>query len=149
MQRIPFVRGAAVLALLALGACDTTRSTSPDPTETRARLSYSSASPTVSNSGGTPLVSWNAVTNATGYTVRFIILRYVNGSYAGRGISTLASTTGTSYLDTSHSYTGQWSCSDEGPDGSTYTYVYEYEVITTRSDGTTLSERVYAPVGEC
>jgi Dual-action HEIGH metallo-peptidase len=100
----------------------------------------------VTNSGGYPLITWNVAAGATSYTVRLIDLMWVNGVYQGRSFTTLATTTGTSYLDTSHGYTGQYQCSYDL--GDTYTVAYEYEVVANFPNGTS-SARHYAPIAQC
>jgi hypothetical protein len=122
---------------------DATRKTYPIPGPTGL---------TVTNSGGYPLVSWNAAPGATGYTVRLITFRTQNGQYSGRGFAFLTTTTGTSYLDTAHEYTGVYDCPgvDEGL-GATYGYWYEYSVQAHYPHGSSSVDysRHYAPIAWC
>lgn len=150
MQRSVVVRGAAVLALAVLAACDAPIS-APNATEAPdelARHNVASTSLAVTNSGGHPLVSWTAVPGATSYTVRLVtILVFTHGSQRLR--TDLATTTGTSYLDTSRFYTGDYSCPryDEGI--GSWTERYQYVVVSHLATGGTSMQSVDAPIGEC
>lgn len=148
MLRSPIIRFAAVLSFAALAGCDSPTAGAADGRNpVQPRYTFPVASISVTNSGGTPLVSWGAVTGATSYTVRLITYNTANGAYVNRFFSTLTSTTGTSYLDTSNSYTGIYQCTDgyEGPDGIERGHWYEYEVISVFPTGTS-SARHYAPI---
>lgn len=107
----------------------------------------------VTSSSGTPLVSWNAVTGATGYTVSLITFNTVNGNYQNHYYTTLGTTTGTSYLDIDNVYTGVYECNwDLGwPEGETQGVWYEYAVQATYANGTSpiLYSRHYAPIAQC
>ena len=116
-----------------------------DLTAVRWLYSLPATYPTVTNSGGDPLVSWSALPEATSYTLRRITLRYDDGVYLGRSIATVATTTATSYLDADRTYTGVSSCERPDRDGSTLQYFYEYEVLATYPNGTS-SGRAAAPI---
>ena len=145
MHRFSISRAAAVLLLAgAMAACaETPTGAALAPPEAPALVLA------VSNSGGNPLVSWDAVPGATSYTVRFVtVLVFPPYGTTRRTRTDLATTTGTSYLDTSHVYTGDTSCqrSDEwlGP----YTEHYQYVIVSQLASGTS-TQTVDAPVGEC
>ena len=107
---------------------------------------------TVTNSGGYPLLTWNAASGATSYTVRLITFYTQNGQYRSRAFTHLADTTGTSYLDLAHDYTGISECPgvDEGL-GETYGYWYEYSVQAHYPHGSSSVDysRHYAPIASC
>lgn len=155
MRRFPTLRhGAALLALLAVAACDNAPTAASDvrtPGQTTARFTLSPPSGlSVTNSGGYPLVSWTAPAGATSYKVSLISYVTVNGAYQRRFIGTLATVTGTSYLDTANPYTGSHNkCDEEGPDGNIYGGWYEYQLIANYPTGSSLDTRIYAPIGEC
>lgn len=153
MQRIRVRSGIAMLALLALGACDTTRSpTAPGPAATPRFNTNPAPSPTVTNSGGYPLISWSALAGATSYSVvlrnqRTLIDKATLATQTQDFDYPLGSTTGTSFLDSAHPYTGKSRCTSYG----TYTTVwtmYTYRVTATFPDGTTTGT-VTAPVAPC
>ncbi len=107
---------------------------------------------TVTDSNGTPLVSWNAASGATGYTVSLINFNTVNGNYQNHFFSTLGTTSGTSYLDTNNTYTGVYECNwDWGWEGQTQGVWYEYAVQATYAKGNSpiLYSRHYAPIASC
>ena len=110
----------------------------------------------VTNSGGYPLISWVAVPGATSYTVRLVTTFFWTtwrGDTSRRSFwETKGTTTGTSFLDTSRTYSGEIHCTwpadyPYGPN-DTYTEYYEYAVVAQLASGTS-TQRVYAPVGEC
>lgn len=107
---------------------------------------------TVTNSGGYPLLTWNAASGATGYTVRLITFNTQNGQYTNRSFTILGTTTGTSYLDTQNSYSGTYQCPemDLGM-GDTYGSWYEYSVQAHYPTGSSPidSSRHYAPIAWC
>lgn len=151
MQRITVRSGIAVLALLALGACDMTRNpTAPEPAATPHFNTNPAPSPTVTNSGGYPLISWSALTGATSYSV---VLREKRTEFVGTIGQTqnfdypLGSTTGTSFHDTSNPYTGKSSCTTYGTYKTVFR-MYSYMVTATFPDGTTTGT-VAAPVSPC
>jgi hypothetical protein len=107
---------------------------------------------TVSNSGGNPLLSWAAVAGATSYSVALVVTRTETNRQTAEGNTyvdeyRLGSTTGSSYLDSAHPYTGTSMCMY-----STYPIVnrenYRYRVTAIFADGTSLST-VLAPVAQC
>lgn len=106
----------------------------------------------VTNSGGYPLVSWNAAPGATSYTVRLITFYTQNGQYTGRGFTFLTTTSGTSYLDAANPYTGVYECPgvDTGM-GESYGYWYEYSVQAHYPHGSSSVDysRHYAPIAGC
>lgn len=107
---------------------------------------------TVTNSGGTPLISWNAMTGATSYTVQLITFNTENGQYTNRYFTVLANTTSTSYLDTDQTYTGVYQCPGEDTGmGTTYGYWYEYSVRANYPNGSSNPDaaRHYAPIAWC
>ncbi len=119
---------------------------------TAVRSIYPLAAPvitSVTNSGGHPLITWNAAPGATSYTVQLITFNTLNGQYQNRSFATLGTTTGTSYL-TSHTWTGTYSCSmgtiDErfGEQGKWY----EYSVRANYPNGSSNPDaaRHYAPI---
>jgi hypothetical protein len=153
MHRSTLRYGAALLALLATAACDTPTATpaARQPGQTPARFTLSPATGlSVTNSGGYPLVSWTAPAGATSFKVSLISYVTVNGAYQRRGIGTLSTVTGSSYLDSANPYTGSYTkCDDEGPDGNIYGGWYEYQVIANYPTGSSLDARIYAPIGDC
>ncbi len=122
---------------------------------TAVRAIYPLAGPsglTVTNSGGTPLVTWNAAPGATSYTVQLITFRTQNGGYTGRSFTFLANTTGTSFLDAENTYTGAYECPGEDMGmGVTYGYWYEYSVQAHYPNGSSSPDysRHYAPIAWC
>jgi hypothetical protein len=129
---------------------------------TAVRSIYPLPSPTgysVTNSGGTPLVSWNAMAGATGYTVTLITYEYTVDQYGqewyqGRWFTPVASTTATSHLDVDRSYTGTAYCDYPDPFDWSGTAMkrnwYEYAIQATYPNGTSHidSARIYAPVAQ-
>jgi hypothetical protein len=148
---------AATMLLAAVAACsDAPTSTPVRITPDAEPLRNTSLSPTVTNSGGTPLVSWNAVTGATSYTVRLVTTVFYT-TWRGDSPGTvfrmdIGTTTGTSFLDTARTYTGDSRCTRpaEYPYGpnDTYTESYQYAVVAHLATGTSI-QRVTAPIGEC
>lgn len=107
---------------------------------------------TVTNSGGTPLISWAAASGATSYTVSLITFRTVNGNYQSHGLSPITTTNSTSYLDVGNVYTGVYECNfDWGWEGQSEGYWYEYSVQANYPHGTSsyLYSRHYAPIAQC
>jgi hypothetical protein len=153
MQRRARLRGLAVLALLSFGACDTGRSPTAAEAVAAPRLStYPAPSPTVTNSGGYPLISWSALAGATSYSVvlwkqRTEIDKATLASPTTDFYYALGSTSGTSFLDTANAYTGKSRCTSYGT-YKTVMLVYTYQVTATFPDGTSTGS-VAAPVGPC
>jgi hypothetical protein len=108
---------------------------------TAVRAIYPLAGPSsysVTNSGGYPLISWSAVSGATGYTVSLITYNTLNGQYQSRWSSALTTTTSTSYLDTDHAWTGESTCSSGYYDdlyGGETGHWYEYSITVHYSNG--------------
>ena len=106
----------------------------------------------VTNSSGTPLISWNAVAGATSYKVSLISFNTQNGSYTNHWVSLIDTTTSTSYLDTGNVFTGVYECNWElGWDNQTYGVWYEYAVQAVFPHGTSnvLYSRHYAYIAQC
>jgi hypothetical protein len=105
----------------------------------------------VTNSGGYPLITWNAVAGATSYTVSLITYNTLNGQYQSRSFSTLGTTTGTSFLDSGHAWTGAHTCStgfyDSRAGGERGNW-YEYSVQAHFSNGNSNRDdaRYFAPI---
>ena len=147
MKRTTILRGLAVLALAAVGACDTTRSpTAAEPTAVRPLATIVSGF-NITDSGGYPLLSWSALTGATSYTVRLITYQTLNGSYRYHWFNTLGTVTGTSFLDGDRTYTGTHECTAvlAWPDGTDGQW-YEYELFANFTNGTSSPVRRFAPV---
>ncbi len=107
---------------------------------------------TVTNSNGTPLISWTAASGATSYTVSLITFNTVNGNYQNHYLSPITTTTSTSYLDVDNVYTGVYECNyDWGWEGETQGAWYEYSVQAHYPHGTSsyLYSRHYAPIAQC
>lgn len=104
------------------------------------------ATMTVTESGGYPLVSWSAVSGAISYTVNLFTQEGEESGVYNYSYSTLlvSGTTATSYLDTSHTWTGVYECYDENWLGR-HSHMYEYEVVSTFANGTS-SRFSYAPI---
>ncbi len=156
MQRFSILRGAAVLAIAALAACDSpveapgNRFQPTDQTTLRTTLPAPSIT-SVTNSGGYPLITWNPVAGATGYTVSLLTYSTLNGAYQSRSIRVLTTTTATSYLDAAHAWTGEHTCSSGFVDerlGGERGYWYEYAVQANDASGSPPNNtaRYYAPI---
>jgi hypothetical protein len=101
----------------------------------------------LTNSGGHPLISWNAVPGATSYSVELITYDTQNGQYQRRYFSPLATITATSYHATEHTYTGVYECTSyEDPWGGTYGAWYEYAIFVNYPNGRSQEARHYAPI---
>ena len=140
MQRYRPFRGLAVLAVLSSGACESVPApTAPDPAAARPVAAITSTL-TVTNSGGRPLLSWTASPGATSYTVSLI-----RWTYSSRQAWTIATTTGTSYLDTTriYTYTGDSDCTSQ--ETGVY-YWYGYEVVANSPSGPIGGASAAAPI---
>jgi hypothetical protein len=148
-------RFAAVLLLgAALAACsDAPTPVAPSAADAPAALNtYPAPVASVSNSGGTPLISWSALAGATSYSITEVIIetetnRQTAESNSWRYETALGSTTGTSFLDTSNAYTGDWMCSYNNYP-IVLRYSYRYEIVATFSGGTSKTS-IAAPVASC
>jgi len=116
----------------------------------------------VTDSTGMPLISWAAVPGATSYTVSLITYdKYENGGwwhsyeYRYAYTSQIATTTSTSYLDTSNVFTESWECTwapNNPPQYPEWVGVaWEYAVQATFPHGTSgvFSSRVTAYISPC
>lgn len=144
-------RFAAVLLLgAALAACsDAPTAAVATAADQPAALNAAPTSLTVTNSGGHPLISWTAAPGALSYTVYLITFNTSDGQYQSRSFSTLGTTTGTSYL-TSHTWTGEYSCTQPAideryPERGKW---FEYSVQANYAGGSSDPDaaRHYAPI---
>ncbi|HLM68194.1 MAG TPA: M57 family metalloprotease [Longimicrobium sp.] len=123
---------------------------------TAVRAIYPLAAPAITgvvNSGGYPLITWNAAPGALSYTIKLITYNTLNGQYQSRYFSFLANTTGTSYLDTDHPWTGEATCSSGYYDdlyGGETGHWYEYSVQANYSNGSSPADnaRHYAYIAD-
>ncbi len=123
---------------------------------TAVRSIYPLAAPSslsVTNSGGSPLISWASAPGALSYTVTLITYNTLNGQYQSRYFSTLTTTTGTSYLDVDNAWTGESTCSSGYYDdlyGGEPGHWYEYAVQANYSNGSSPIDngRIYAPIAQ-
>ncbi len=144
----------ALLLAGVLAACsDAPTGAIPSAADQPAALNtYPAPVASVSNSGGTPLISWSALVGATSYSVTEVIIetetnRETAESSQWRYETPLGSTTGNSYLDTSNTYTGVSLCSYLNyPIVLRYSYRYE---ITATFPGGTSKTSIAAPVAQC
>ena len=114
----------------------------------------------ITDQGGVPLLSWNAVPGATSYQVTLIMYEYEVDQYGqewyqGRYFQTVGSTTGTSLLDGYQIYTGYASCDypdpfDPAPEPKLRRYWYEYAVQAVHPNGSSHIDAVrrYAPIAQ-
>lgn len=154
MIKINRTRVAALLLVATLAACsDAPTGVAPSAeTAAPALTVYPAPSVSVSNSGGAPLVSWSALSGATGYAVSLIIIETQTNRQTAEGTTwtdeyPLGSTSGTSYLDSSNGYTGDHNCVYNAYPIVTR-IMYRYRVMATFSGGTS-STTVNAPIAFC
>jgi hypothetical protein len=107
---------------------------------------------TVTNSGAYSLISWGALAGATSYTVEYlenrtIIIKATLERRQEEDVSTLATTTSTSHLDSPRSYTGDTMCTSYGTYETRMTW-YRYRVTAHYPTGDA-STLVAAPVSPC
>jgi hypothetical protein len=105
---------------------------------------------TVTNSGGTPLISWGALAGATSYSVVYRTLyrnMYDGQVYGSSNSRTLGSTSGTSWLDTTNSYTGVSSCF--WGYGTEWERISGHYAVTATFASGTSTTTVDAPVVDC
>lgn len=146
------LRGLAVLAVTVLAACDSPATLSEKPFEPIARRAVAPVL-TVSNSGGYPLISWSPLDGAISYAVvyrreRTVIVKATLNSTTEIFDTPLGSTSGSSFLDSAHPYTGKFNCTGHGTYSSVFTF-YRYRVTATFADGTSATSSVNAPVSPC
>jgi hypothetical protein len=152
VKRIRPVRAVALLLAAALAACsDVPTGAATAESGTVALNTYPAPVPSVSNSGGQPLVSWSALSGATSYDVTLAISwTYSNrgtGAYDS-GVDTVhvGSTTGTSLLH-AVAYTGVSYCNTSYGYES-YRETWRYRVTAHFADGTSTAT-VLAPIADC
>lgn len=105
--------------------------------------------PSVTNSNGTPLISWSAVPGTTSYTVSLILYEMydnINWEIYRSSVFEIATTTDTSYLDTGNVYTGGYECRVGYPGPFVFA---TYAVQATSPYGTSdvANSQVLAPIG--
>jgi hypothetical protein len=154
MKRLNVSRAASAAAIALLAACSDAPTAAVIPADTgpAAMNTYPAPALSVSNSGGYPLISWSALAGATSYEVVLTTTetetnRVTTESNSWTYHDVLGSTTGTSFLDTAHAYTGKSMCSYLNYPIVTR-YAYRYRVTATFSGGTSVST-VAAPVAPC
>ena len=151
MKLIPPARAAALLLVAALAACADAPTAAVATAEPASLNTYPAPVPSVSNSGGQPLVSWSALSGATSYDVTLVISwTYSNrgtGEYdSGTYTSAAGSTTGTSLLH-AIAYTGVTYC-NTSYGYETYRETWRYRVTANFAGGTSTAT-VLAPVADC
>jgi hypothetical protein len=153
MRRLISWRGAGVLALALLSACDAPTTISETQFEGSARR-LAVPVVTVSSYGSYLMISWGALSGATSYTVSAIT--HVTQRYYGyetdhsEYLEELGTTPETFVITSARSYTGLTSCTSLTRDrnGYDYVYQYEYEVIAHFPDGTSRGSVFPAPVAD-
>ena len=101
---------------------------------------------TVSNSGGTPLLSWVTPAGAQSYDVTFDVLVRTSSSVLDHTEISLATTTGNQFLDSGNNFTGVSVCWVNDPETTSTTYRYR---VTAHYPNGTAMYAVLAPVAEC
>ena len=150
--RIRVAFGTAVLLASVLSACAESPTGAVASAAGEPAALNTAPTVTVTNSGGTPLLSWNALAGALSYGVVLVETEIQTNRQTAESESwtwqdPLGSTTGTSFLDTAHPYTGSSMCVY-----SAYPIVtrvtYRYRVTATYASGSA-STTVFAPVAPC
>lgn len=112
----------------------------------------------ISNSGGTPLISWTAYAGGSSYSVRLVVIyEEVNGYENWSTIyeepsmgGSVGTTAGLSLQDSQRAYTGMSECYLWNEWYGYARYVYKYEILAHYPDGPTSKPARYdAPVGPC
>jgi hypothetical protein len=106
----------------------------------------------ITNSNGTPLISWSALSGATSYTVSLIYLQIqddINWIVDGYWVSELTTTTSTSYLDTGNVYTGESYCSLWYYQGPFTFFVYAVQATFPHGTSDIFYYPVEAPIAQC
>jgi hypothetical protein len=122
-----------------------------DVTATQRRYGIPAVYPDVTNSSGTPLISWTAVPGATSYTVLLIYYEInENWEVVNSWAWEITTTTSTSYLDTGNAYTGSVEACPTGPWG-TSAFLFAYAVQATFPNGTSdvSNSQIGAPISPC
>jgi hypothetical protein len=154
MKRVNVSLAAACAAIALLAACSDAPTSPVATAETMPAVlnTYPAPALSVSSSGGYPLISWSALAGATSYSVALIETETQTNRQTAESQSwtytyALGSTTGTSFLDSAHAWTGDNLCSY-----TNYPIVtrvsYRYRVTATFANGTSFST-VFAPVAPC
>lgn len=149
--RLPHAFAALALAVLA-AACDRPATLAETEPGGAARLAEAPVL-TVSNSGGYPLISWSALSGATSYSVvyrrtRTVLDKQTLQTESETFDSALGRTTGTSFLDAAHAYTGKSNCTSYGTYATVFSF-HTYRVTASYADGTSATGTVAAPVAPC
>lgn len=150
--RAPFLV-TALLVSAGLAACSDTPTGALVPVADAPPVFYTAPQPTVTSSGGHPLISWPAVAGATGYTVRYFYIHVThmydgNEEYRGETYFPVGTTAATSISDTVLSYTGSPQCWFPNYTTGFEILTYQYEV-TAHFAGGSSTGYAYAPVGPC
>ena len=150
MKLIQPTRAAALLLIAALASCSDAPTGATTTVADQPAAFNTAPTVTVTNSGGTPLISWDALPGATSYSVVFRSLTrtmYDGKVYGSSSSRTLGSTSGTSWLDTINSYTGVSSCYWEY--GTEWEHRSAHYVVTATFASGTSTTTVHAPVFDC
>ena len=152
-RRIRAIRRTAVLLLASvLAACTDAPTSAVISAADRPAALNTAPTVTVTNSAGNPLLGWSALAGAVSYDVVLVETETQTNRQTAESTSTsweypLGSTTGTSFLDTGHAYTGKNLCSY-----TAYPIVtrvtYRYRVTAVYASGSAASS-VFAPVAPC
>lgn len=144
-------RAAALLLMAALAACSDAPTSAVITAADQPAAFNTAPTVTVTNSGGTPLISWGALAGATSYSVdqKSQFVAVMNGRvYKSVGSRSVGSTSGTSLLDTVNIYTGKSSCTWNYPNGDADREDHWYVVTATFASGTSTTT-VDAPIADC